>query len=395
MGAARLLVAPLVVAGALARRRRAGAQPYPEGAFAGSDARWSATRSSSARSSGGQRQQGGGSAAARSGAKYSGAQRDGEPGADGRVPGRDAAKPTEIPAAGWKQILKRAWREGKEDNVPLLAAGVAYYIFIALFPGLIAAVSLYGLVADPAQVEEQIQSLSDALPRETATLIGDQLRSITGTASGALGVGLVVSVAGALFSASGGVANLMKAINIAYDEEETRGFVKLRATALLLTLGAVVFLAVAVGLIAVLPALFDTLGLGGFGTLVANVLRWVGLLAFMGLALAVLYRFAPDRDNPKVRWVGLGSVVATIVWVVGSALFSFYVSRFGSYNETYGTLAGVVVLLLWLFLTAYIVLLGAEVNSETEQQTEKDTTQGPEQPLGERGAVKADSVAAG
>lgn len=310
-----------------------------------------------------------------------------------QLPGVDADRPTDIPAAGWKQILLRAYRETKQDNVPLLAAGVAFFAFLSLFPALIAGVSLYGLVADPAQVQEQIKSLSSALPQATAQLLTDQVREITGQSSRSLGVGLVLSVLAALFTASGGVANLMKAVNLAYDEPETRGFVKLRATALLLTVCAIVFLAVAVGLVAVVPVLLDGLGLSGVGRVLVQVLRWVGLVVFVLVALAVVYRYAPDRDNPRLRWVGLGSVVATVLWLLGSAAFSFYVSTFGSYSETYGTLAGVAILLLWLFVTSFVVLLGAEINSELEQQTAKDTTQGPERPMGERRAVKADTVA--
>jgi membrane protein len=274
-----------------------------------------------------------------------------------------------------------------------MAAGVAYYTFLAIFPALIAAVTLYGLVADPKQVQDQIQSLSDSLPPETAKLIGDQLKAITSTPNSGLGIGLVVGVLGALFSASGGVQNLMKAINLAYDEEETRGGVKLKATALLLTLGAIVFVVVAVALVAVLPAVLNSVGLGTVGSVLVFLARWIGLVAFVLVALAVLYRYAPDRDNPQFKWAGTGSLVATVLWIIGSAAFSIYVSNFGKYGKTYGALAGVVVLLLWLYLTAYIVLFGAEVNAEAERQTEKDTTEGPPKPMGERRAVAADTVA--
>jgi membrane protein len=296
----------------------------------------------------------------------------------------------EIPAQGWKQVLLRTKQQIKEDNIPLLAAGVAFYAFIALFPALIAAVTVYGLVSDPAEVEEQIAGFADTLPEDAASLLTDQLTDIAGGSSSALGWGLLLSLGGALFAASGGVQNLIKAVNIAYDEEETRGFVKLRALALALTLGAIVFIVVAIGLIAVLPVLLD--GLGAAGRIAAQVARWGGLVVFVMIALAVVYRFAPDRDDPKFRWVGLGSAVATLLWVLGSAAFSLYVSNFGSYGKTYGALAGVVILLLWLWLTSLIILIGAEINSETEQQTAKDTTQGPEKPMGERRAVKADSL---
>jgi membrane protein len=306
------------------------------------------------------------------------------------VPGGQADSPMEIPAQGWKQVLLRTKQQIKEDNIPLLAAGVAFYAFIALFPALIAAVTVYGLVSDPAEVEEQIAGFADTLPEDAASLLTTQLTDIAGSSSSALGWGLLLSLGGALFAASGGVQNLIKAVNIAYDEEETRGFLKLRALALALTLGAIVFIVVAIGLIAVLPVLLD--GLGAVGRIAAQVARWVGLVVFVMAALAVVYRFAPDRDDPKFRWVGLGSGVATLLWVLGSAAFSLYVSNFGSYGETYGALAGVVILLLWLWLTSLIILIGAEINSETEQQTAKDTTQGPEKPMGERRAVKADTL---
>ncbi len=309
-----------------------------------------------------------------------------------QVPGGQADSPTQIPAQGWKQVLLRTKQQMKEDNISLLAAGVAFYAFIALFPALIAAVTVYGLVADPEQVEQQISSFADTLPREAATLLSQQLTNIAGGSSSALGWGLLLSLGGALFAASGGMQNLINAVNIAYDEEETRGFVKLRALSLALTLGAIVFIVVAIGLVAVLPVVLDAAGLGAAGRIAAQIARWVGLVVFVLIALAVIYRFAPDRDDPKFRWVGLGSAFATGLWIIGSAAFSLYVSNFGKYGETYGALAGVVVLLLWLWLTSLIILIGAEINSETEQQTAKDTTQGPEKPLGERRAVKADSV---
>jgi membrane protein len=309
------------------------------------------------------------------------------------APGVHADRPSQIPTGGWKQILQRSWRETLEDNIPLLAAGVAFFAFLALFPGLIAGMTLYGLVADPTQVQEQVASLSEALPDETAELLQDQAREVTTRSDEALGVGLLVSLLIALLSASGGVANLIKAVNIAYDERETRSFLARRATALLLTVCAVVFLIVAVGVITVVPVVMNALGLDAAGRLLVQVLRWGGLVAFVLVALAVVYRYAPDRNNAKVRWIGLGSVVATALWALGSAVFSLYVGTFGTYGTTYGALAGVVVLLLWLFLTAFTVLLGAEINSEMEHQTAKDTTQGPPQPMGQRGAVKADTVA--
>lgn len=313
--------------------------------------------------------------------------------ADSRgTPGADAERPSEIPRRGWLQVVKRAFAEGKKDNVSMLAAGLAYFAFLALFPALIAAVLIYGLVADPADVQEQIDSLSGALPPEAKSLISDQMSSIAASSGGALGIGLVISLLGALWSVSGGVSNLINAVNVCYDEEETRGFLKLRGLALLLTVGGIVFMAVAVGLVAVAPVVLEALNLGIVGTILLQVGRWVLLVVLVMAGLAVVYRIAPDRDAPKLRWVSVGAVVATVIWVVASVGFSLYVSNFGSYGKTYGALAGVIVLLLWLFISAYIVLLGAEINAEAEQQTAQDTTKGPEKPMGERDAVKADSL---
>ena len=374
MGAGRKLLTPVVVAAALARSRGRGApasEPYPDRPASGGTLQSSGASGRQAGSSG------------RSGSSGSSA---------GGPPGRQADSPTEVPAAGWKDILQRTKQQVKEDNIPLLSAGVAFYIFIAIFPALIAAVTIYGLVSDPMEVEEQMASFTSALPADTAELLTEQIKGIAENSGGALGLGLLASLAGALFAASGGMQNLIKAINIAYDEEETRNFIKLRLVALAMTVALIAFLVVAVGLVAVLPVVLESIAPSGIAAFGVQVARWLGLFVFVTVCLAFLYRYAPDRDQPEFKWVGLGSIVATLLWVIGSAGFSFYVSRFGSYNETYGALAGVIVLLLWLFLTSFMILLGAEINSESEQQTEKDTTVGPDAPMGQRRAVKADSL---
>jgi len=304
-------------------------------------------------------------------------------------PGGQADTPSEIPAAGWKQVLKRAWVEAKADNVPMLAGGVAFFAFLALFPAMIALISVWGLVVGSDEASTQAEGLTEGLPAEASEIITTQMETVASQDSG-LGIALVVSVLLALWSASGGTANLVKAVNIAYDEEESRGFVKVRALALALTLGAIVFLILSVALVAVVPPVLEALGLGVVGTVLAQVARWVLLVALVAGALAVVYRFAPDRDDPKLRWASLGAVLATVLWVIGSIAFSLYVSNFGSYGETYGAIAGVAILMLWLYLTAYIILLGAEINAETEKQTARDTTKGPEQPMGSRDAVAAD-----
>jgi membrane protein len=307
------------------------------------------------------------------------------------APGADADKPSEIPAKGWIQIARRSLKEMGQDHVTLIAGGVAYSWFLALFPGLIAAVMIYGLVTDPAEVQQQITSMAEGLPTSAQDLLSEQMTTIASGSSSSLGIGLIVSLALALWSASAGMAGLVEAINIAYDEEEGRNFFVKRGLALLLTIGFIVFLAVSIGLVVVVPIVLDTLGLGVIATIGAQVVRWVGLVVLMVIALALLYRIGPDRDAPKFKWVSQGAITATVLWVIASIGFSFYVDNFGSYGETYGSLAGVIVLLLWLWITAVVVLLGAEINAETEDQTAKDSTKGPEKPMGERDAVKADT----
>ena len=308
------------------------------------------------------------------------------------LPGIHAEKPTQIPWRGWKQIVKRAWAEHKADNMPIIGGGVAFFGFLAIFPGLIALISIYGLVASPETVTQQIEDISTQLPDEAAQLIGEQLTSIAANSGRALTVGLVVSILAALWTASGGVGNLVTAVNIAYDEVETRNFLKLRGLSLGLTLGAVAFVIVAFGLLAVVPVVLDALPLGIVGTILAHVVRWTLLLAMFAGSLAVVYRAAPDRDAPRFRWVSLGAVVATVLWALVSVGFSLYVDNFGSYDKTYGTIAGVIVLMLWLYLTCYLVLLGAEINSEAEHQTAQDTTKGEPEPMGSRDATMADSL---
>jgi membrane protein len=308
------------------------------------------------------------------------------------VPGLQADRPSEIPKPGWMQIVKRAWKEAKKDTVPLLAAGVAFYAFLAMVPTLIALVMIYGLVSEPAQVAEQVESFGSALPSAAEDLLEQQMTALAQTSDRALGIGLIIALVLALWSASSGISNLITALNVAYDEEDERGFVKSRLLALGLTLGAIVFMVLAVALVAALPVLLDALNVPGWVKALVQAGRWLGLIIGVLIALAVLYRLGPDRDAPKFRWVSVGAIVATVLWVIGSVAFSLYVDNFGSYGKTYGTLAGVVVLLLWLWLSSYAALLGAEVNAEMEQQTIKDSTTGEPEPLGQRDAVKADSI---
>ncbi len=271
------------------------------------------------------------------------------------------------PARGWA-LMKRAYQESRQDRVPLLAAGVAFYAFLALFPTLIALVMLYGLVFDPAQVTDQIQSLSGSLPEGVRSLLTDQLNSLAATPRSTLGLGLAISVAVALWSASSGIGHLVMAVNMAYDVPEQRGFVSRKLLALGPTFGALVFFAIMLTLVAVVPAVLDNVLPAGPVQILAQAVRWLLVVVCAAVALAVVYRLAPDRDGPRIAWVSIGAGVAILLWVVASVGFSIYVDNFGKYAKTYGALAGVAILMLWLWISSYAVLLGAEINAESERQ---------------------------
>jgi membrane protein len=313
-------------------------------------------------------------------------------GDDEAARGRNAREPSELPARGWADILRRAWREMKEDRLSIIAAGVAFYALLAVFPTLLAVVGLYGLVADPGDVERQLQAFAGLLPRQAADVLLTQLHDLVQTDRKALGFGVAAGLVLALWSASAGVRTLMEALNVAYDEDERRGFLRFYGTALLLTLAGIVGFVVVVGILVAVPIATAWLSLGSTLEAIVNFARWPLLAVGVALGLAVLYRYGPSRREPRWQWVSWGAAIATVLWVLASAAFSFYVSRFGNYNETYGSAGAIVVLLTWFLLSAYVVLIGAEINAEMEKQTKRDTTKGPEQPLGERDATAADTV---
>jgi len=307
--------------------------------------------------------------------------------------GRSAETPTDIPKRGWLDILKRVGKQLKEDRISIISAGVAFYALLAIFPALAAMIAIYGLAFDPQQIVQQVETLGAMLPQQAADLVTGQLGDIASTQGSKLGFAAALGIVLALWSASAGVRTLMEALNVAYDEEERRGTIRFYATAIVLTLGAIISAIVAILLIVAMPAVLEMLGLGSFAEILINVGKFVLLAVLMILGLAVLYRFGPSRQQPRWAWVTPGAILATVLWVIGSALFALYVSQFASYNETYGSLGAVVILLMWFLLTAYAILIGAEMNGEVERQTEKDTTTGEEEPMGRRGAYSADTVA--
>lgn len=305
--------------------------------------------------------------------------------------GRSADKPTDIPARGWKDVAVRVKRQLKEDNVGLIGAGVAFYSLLSIFPAMIALISLYGLIVRRDQVAAQVDSALKFMPGDSRMAIQTQMEKITSSPRAGLGLGLLISVLAALWSASGGMRALMTGLNIAYDETESRKFVRLRLLSLALTLGVLVFTVAAMTAVIGVPAAFDA---GQPVGLLLAWVRWPVLAALLVGGLALLYRYGPDRDKPKWAWASWGAGIATALWLVMTITFSFYVSTFGSFNKTYGTFASVVVLMTWMSLSAYIVLVGAEINAELERQTAQDTTTGPDRPLGTRDAYAADTIGA-
>ncbi|MFO1028576.1 MAG: YihY/virulence factor BrkB family protein [Acetobacteraceae bacterium] len=306
--------------------------------------------------------------------------------------GRSADTPTQIPAAGWKDIALRTYKEIGENNLFLVAGGVTYALLLAMFPALAALVALYGLLFNPAQVEQQINSLSAVLPPQTTELVGTELHNLVEASGKSLGIGAIVALLFALWSASRGMSGLITAFNIAYRQQESRSFIRFNMIALGLTIAGLVGGVIIIALVGVLPAAIQFVGLGVILKWVILIVQWPILIAVVMVCLAVLYRYAPNRSPAKWRWVSPGAIVATILWLIGSIAFSIYVSNFNSYNATYGSLGGVVILLTWLYLSSFVALLGAVINAQAERQTRHDSTEKPDQPLGQRGAYAADTV---
>lgn len=306
--------------------------------------------------------------------------------------GREAQSPTQIPRRGWKDILLRVKAEITNDNMSIIAAGVAFYLLLAIVPAMAAFVAIYGLFADPQSISSHLDSLGTILPTDARNMLEEQLRRLASSSSQALGWGAAVGVLISLWSAMNGTKAIITALNVAYDETEKRGFIKLNLIALLLTVGVMVFVVVALTLIAVIPAVLEFLGLGKVVEWLVSLLRWPLILAFLLFVLAALYRWAPARAEARWSWITPGALFAGVLWLLGSIGFSLYVTFFADYNATYGSLGAVVVMLMWMYISTYAVLFGAETNAEVERQTRRDTTEGKEEPMGARGAYAADTV---
>jgi len=342
----------------------------------------------------------GDAAIASAGQRRRGNERNGHSAPPGKVSrergdrGRAADYPAEIPPRGWKDLLLRTYRSLSEDRVTALAAGVTYYILLALFPGITALVSIYGLIADPADIGEHLASLSGAIPSDAISIISGQLHYLASQDQKALGLAFFGGLLVSLWSANAAIKALFDALNVVYGEKEKRNFFILNVPSLCFTAGLVLFLVLAMIGIVVVPAVLDLLYLGSASELIIYLLRWPAMLALVVLGLAVLYRYGPSRADARWRWISWGSVAAALLWLVVSMLFSWYASNFGSYNKTYGSLGAVIAFMVWSWLSATIVLLGGELNAEIEHQTAKDSTTGGPKSLGARGAKMADTVGA-
>lgn len=305
--------------------------------------------------------------------------------------GRDVDDPRHMPSTGWRDVLLRVKTEIGRDTLSLVAAGVAFYAFLSIFPAITALISIYGLVADPTQVATQVGSLQGTVPPSALQMLQKQMTAVASPSGSALGIGLVVSLLLAIYSSSKGVGALITALNVAYDEEEERGFIKLKAITLGFTLGAIILVVVMLFVIG-LPSYLGQLGLPAWLDIIIRVARWVIMLGIMVVALALLYAFAPSRESPAMRWISPGAICATILWLVASIAFSFYIGHFSNYNKTYGSAAAIVILMTWFWLSIFFVLIGAEINAELEGQTRRDSTSGRRRKKGRRGAVAADNT---
>ena len=305
--------------------------------------------------------------------------------------GFHAHSPFRLTLRGWWRTTKRIVVALGRDNLALVAAGIAFYGLLSIFPALAGLVSLYGLIASPQNVFDLIQAARGVLPADFASLLVEQLRALTESDQSALSVGAIVGLALSVWSANRATKALFSGLNIAYEQPEGRNLIQLNLASLGITLLALVLAAVAVPVVAVVPVTH----LSDRWPVVVDVLRFAGLAIVFLMSLAVLYRVGPNRRSPRWQWVSVGSVLATVLWVLGCAGFSLYVETFGSFNETFGAIAGVAISMTWLWMTAFLVLFGAEVNAELEHETLADSTVGPKKPIGERGAFVADDVPEG
>ncbi len=306
--------------------------------------------------------------------------------------GRRASNPLQIPLAGWEDVLWRTYVRTGEDRLLATAAGVVFFGLLAIFPAITALVSCYGLFATPSTIGANLQTLALLLPEGSFQIVQDQIGRVLDKGNTALGATFLFGLALALWSANAGVKSIIDALNVVYEERERRSFVGLNLLSLAFTAGGLAALLLMVGAVVALPLALDHLGLAPEGRIIVALARWPLLFVVLVGALGILYRFGPSRRAPQWQWLSVGAVTAALLWIAGSALLSWYLSNFANYSATYGSLGAAIGLMMWMWMSAIIVLCGAELNSEIEHQTALDTTVGRRKPLGLRGAVVADTV---
>ena len=308
--------------------------------------------------------------------------------------GRDAASPSDIPAKGWKDILWRVYGNVSDHRILALAAGMTYYSILAIFPALAALVAIYGLFTDPASIAKHLDVVSGFIPGGAAEVAREQLTRVASKGGSTLGFTFAIGLIISLWSANAAMKALFDTLNIVYGEQEKRGLLKLNAMSLGFTLAAIAFILSALAAVVVIPVILEYLGLSNAADLLIRIARWPAMFLALAIGLSFIYRFGPSREAPRWRWITWGSAAATIMWIVASALFSFYAANFGTFNETYGSLGAAIGFMTWLWISAIAILLGAELNAEMEHQTKRDTTTGGPKPLGTRGAKMADTLGA-
>jgi membrane protein len=308
--------------------------------------------------------------------------------------GRHATHPLQIPWNGWYDILWRTYREMQSDRLLSIAGGVSFFVLLAIFPAITALVSAYALFFNASAVIDNLSVLNDVVPGNVLSIVHEQAARIASNSGRALSSGLVVGLLVSLWSAMSGVKAIIDALNVIYEQKESRSFLKLSIVALAFTLAGFAAFLLAIGAIVVLPLILSPIGLGSLTETLTRIARWPVLFLVLLMGLAVLYRCGPDRRAARWQWVSVGSVIAAVTWIVASFLFSWYLTSFANYNATYGSLGAVVGLMIWLWISTIVVLLGAELNAEIEHQTARDSTIGGDKPLGARGAVMADTVGA-
>jgi membrane protein len=308
--------------------------------------------------------------------------------------GRDASGPSEIPARGWKDIFSRVYANISKHRILALAAGMTYYSILAIFPAIAALVAIYGLFSNPGTIAEHLDQLGGFLPGGALDIARDQLTRVASKGSQTLGFTFAIGLVTSLWSANAAMKSMFDTLNIVHGEEEKRGFMKLNAMSLGFTIGGVLFVLAALGSIVVIPILLEYLGLSAFGDRLVRIGRWPVMYVVLTFALAVIYRYGPSRETARWRWITWGSAAAALAWLAVSGLFSWYASNFGKFNETYGSLGAVIGFMTWLWISAIVILLGAEIDAEAEHQTAQDTTTGAARPIGARGARVADTVGA-